>query len=177
MILLPILLLPILLLTACKREDMYTQQRPVPWGSFSFFRHDMTMQHPVPGTVARNPLDTPVPQPAAITAPMLARGQQQFGIFCAPCHGAAGDSHGMIVERSFPRPPVLFSEDLIKASARHFYDVITHGKGVMYSYADRVSPADRWAIIAYIRALQRSQAAQVASLPAEDRTRLQEATR
>jgi mono/diheme cytochrome c family protein len=67
----------------------------------------------------------------------------------------------------------LFSDELIKAKAQHFYDVITHGHGVMYSYADRVSPADRWAIIAYIRALQRSQRAQVAGLPARDKQALQ----
>jgi mono/diheme cytochrome c family protein len=79
----------------------------------------------------------------------------------------------MIVQRGFPRPPSLFSDNLIKAKAQHFYDVITNGHGVMYSYADRVSPGDRWAIIAYIRALQRSQRAQVAGLPVQDQQMLQ----
>ena len=76
----------------------------------------------------------------------------------------AGDGQGMIVQRGFPKPPPLFQPDLLKAKAQLFYNTITNGHGVMYSYADRVLPADRWAIVAYIRALQRSQHAQVASL-------------
>ena len=143
--------------------------------SFGFLRDHMTMQQPVAGTVARNAPDEAVPQPAVITAAMLTRGQQRFGIDCVPCHGQSGDGRGMIVERGFPRPPSLFSDDLIKAKAQHFFDVITNGHGVMYSYADRVSPSDRWAIIAYIRALQRSQRAQFASLPAQDQQSLQAA--
>ena len=99
----------------------------------------MTMQPPVQGTVARNAPDVPVPQPPAITEAMLTRGGQKFDIDCVPCHGRSGDGEGMIVQRGFPKPPSLFSDDLIKAKAQHFYDVITNGHGVMYSYADRVS--------------------------------------
>jgi mono/diheme cytochrome c family protein len=169
----PLLLL--LMTATCAREDMFDQQREAPWSRSAFFRDHMTMRHPVAGTVARNAPDEAVPQPVVITAAMLARGQQRFGIDCVPCHGQAGDGRGTVVERGFPRPPALFSDDLIKARAQHFYDVITNGHGVMYSYADRVSPADRWAIIAYIRALQRSQRAQVASLPEQDQQALQAA--
>jgi mono/diheme cytochrome c family protein len=133
----------------------------------------MTMQHPVAGTVARNAPDLPVPQPATITEAMLARGRERFGIDCVPCHGQSGDGQGMIVQRGFPRPPELFKDQLMQAKAQHFYDVITHGHGVMYGYADRVSPADRWAIVAYIRALQRSQRAPVASLSEQDKRNLQ----
>jgi mono/diheme cytochrome c family protein len=170
------LALPLLLLMAtCAREDMFDQQRDAPWSTSSFLRDHMTMQAPVAGSIARNAPDTAVAQPATITAAMLTRGQQRFAINCVPCHGQSGDGLGMIVQRGFPRPPALFSDDLIKAKAQHFYDVITNGHGVMYSYADRVSPADRWAIVAYIRALQRSQRAQVASLPARDQQDLKAA--
>ena len=170
----PVLVL--LALATCAKEDMFNQQRAVPWSSFSFLPNNMAMQHPVAGTIPRNAPDAPVAQPASITQAMLARGQQRFAINCVPCHGQAGDGQGMIVQRGFPRPPALYKDELIKAKGQHFYDVITNGHGVMYSYADRVSPADRWAIIAYVRALQRSQRAQVASLPEADRLKLQEAS-
>ena len=134
---------PLLLLlgvATCAREDMFIQQRAVTWGGFSFFPNEMTMQSPVPGTIARNAPDAPVPQPAKITDAMLSHGQEAFDINCSPCHGRSGDGQGMIVERGFPKPPPLYSADLRKATAQHFYDVITNGKGVMFSYADRVQP-------------------------------------
>jgi mono/diheme cytochrome c family protein len=165
----------VLALAGCKRADMYDQSRAFSWGSFAFLPNHMTMQAPVAGTVARGAPDVPVAQPGAITQAMLERGQQRFAIDCVPCHGVSGDGEGMIVQRGFPKPPALFSDPLIHAKAQHFYDVITNGHGAMYSYADRVSPADRWAIIAYIRALQRSQRAQVASLSDQDRSQLQKA--
>lgn len=169
----PLLLL--LGLATCRQEDMFTQQRAVGWGRFLGLPHDMTMQRPVAGTVARQVPDAPVPQPPAITEAMLQRGQTMFRINCVPCHGAAGDGEGMIVQRGFPKPPPLFAPNLLKAKAQLFYDTITKGHGLMYSYADRVAPADRWAIVAYIRALQRSQHAQIASLSDEDKQRLEEA--
>ena len=168
-------LLVLLALATCAKEDMFVQQRAVPWGAFSFLHHGMTMQPPVENTVARTAPDMPVPQPATITEAMLSRGRQSFDIDCAPCHGRSGDGEGIIVQRGFPKPPSLFSDELTKAKAQHFYDVITNGRGVMYSYADRVSSADRWAIAAYIRALQRSQHAQLAELSAQDKAQLQEA--
>jgi mono/diheme cytochrome c family protein len=79
----------------------------------------------------------------------------------------------MIVQRGFPHPPSYFSDKLLNAPNEHFYDVITHGYGVMYSYADRVEPADRWAIIAYIRALQASATASVSDVPIDKRSMLQ----
>lgn len=167
------LALPLVLAT-CSSEDMYTQEKAWPWSSFFFLPGNMTMQHPAPGTIARNAPDAPVPQPKVITAAMLRRGQTQFNIDCAPCHGASGDGEGTIVQRGFPKPPVLFSQDLINAKAQHLYNVITNGYGVMYSYAARVVPADRWAIVAYVRALQESQHAKVASLPEHDKAMLQE---
>jgi mono/diheme cytochrome c family protein len=170
--------LPLLLLlgvATCAQEDMFDQQRLTTWGATRDLPDRMAMQAPVAGTVARQQAATPA-QPARITEALLLRGQQQYRIDCVPCHGESGDGEGMIVQRGFPHPPPLFNDDLRHAKAEHFYDVITHGHGVMYSYADRVSPADRWAIVAYIRALQQSQHARVAELSDQDRRHLPGAT-
>ncbi len=110
--------------------------------------------------------------PLPITARLLARGRERFDIFCAPCHSRAGDGNGMIARRGFPAPPSYHAERLRKAPDSHFYDVISDGYGAMYSYADRVAPEDRWAIVAYIRALQLSQHAPASVLSAQDRTAL-----
>jgi mono/diheme cytochrome c family protein len=90
-----------------------------------------------------------------LTLALIERGQERYRIYCAPCHSELGDGHGMIVERGFPPPPSFDIDRLRKAPPQYFYDVITHGHGVMYSFADRVDPDDRWAMAAYIRALQR----------------------
>ncbi len=127
---------------------------------------------PPADTVARDdPLAQPAPPP--VTMALLERGQQRFNIYCAPCHSRLGDGNGMIVQRGFPRPPSYFADYLINASNQHFYDVITHGYGAMYPYAARVAAADRWAIIAYIRALQASETARLADLPPAVRRSLQ----
>jgi mono/diheme cytochrome c family protein len=127
---------------------------------------------PPPHTVARDqPLEPPSAPP--ITMALLERGRQRFDINCAPCHGRTGDGNGMIVQRGFPHPPSYFIDRLRNVPAQHFYDVITRGYGIMYSYADRVEPADRWAIAAYIRALQASASASVSDVPADKRGELQ----
>jgi mono/diheme cytochrome c family protein len=95
--------------------------------------------------------------PYAIDRALLARGRERFDIYCAPCHSRLGDGDGMVARRGFPHPPSYHIDRLRNAPDRHFYDVITNGYGVMYPYADRVGPEDRWAIVAYIRALQLSQ--------------------
>ena len=95
--------------------------------------------------------------PYPVTMALLARGQERFDVYCAPCHSPLGDGDGMVARRGFPHPPSYHSDRLRAAPDRHFFDVITQGYGVMASYADRVSPRDRWAIVAYIRALQLSQ--------------------
>lgn len=127
---------------------------------------------PVPNTVARDePLNPPAPPP--VTLALLERGKQRFDINCSPCHGRLGDGNGMIVQRGFPHPPSYYIERLRQAPNQHFYDVITHGYGVMYPYADRVEPADRWSITAYIRALQASATATLADVPEDQRGALQ----
>jgi mono/diheme cytochrome c family protein len=169
----PLYLLPVLLLAAC--DDMNHQPRYDSYEKSSLFADGKALQTPPQGTVARDD-----PQREAIladrptmTAELLQRGQERFGIYCTPCHGAAGDGNGTVPARGFPHPPSFHIDRLRNAPSRYFVDVITNGHGVMYSYADRVSPADRWAIAAYIRALQLSQDAPVAILPSEDRTRLE----
>ena len=86
-----------------------------------------------------------------LTPQLLARGRERYDIYCAVCHGATGEGNGEIVQRGFPAPPTYHSERLRNAPIGHFYDVITNGYGVMYPYATRVAPNDRWAIAAYIR--------------------------
>jgi hypothetical protein len=120
-----------------------------------FFSDRRASRPRLPDTVARDEALTLTQPP--ISGPLLLRGQERFGIYCAPCHGALGDGHGRIVSRGFLPPPTYHQPRLRSAPDSHFYDVITHGFGAMYSYGDRVPPQDRWAIIAYIRALQLSQ--------------------
>ena len=115
--------------------------------------------------------------PLPITPQLLGRGQERFDIYCAPCHSRAGDGDGMIARRGFPDPPSFHTDALRNAPDSHFYDVITNGYGAMFPYAARVAPHDRWAIVAYIRALQLSQHAPVSDLSARDLQKLQGATR
>ena len=96
-------------------------------------------------------------KPPPLTLALIQRGQQRFRIDCTPCHSELGDGNGMVVQRGFPPPPSYHIDRLRQAPTQHFYDVMTHGFGAMYSFAGRVAPADRWAIAAYIRALQLSQ--------------------
>ena len=127
---------------------------------------------PPAGIVARDDQPEPIPAPP-LTLALVQRGRERFDIACAPCHGRAGDGHGMIVSRGFPAPSAFAIDRLRAAPAQHFYDVITQGYGAMFSYAERVAPRDRWAIAAYIRALQASDNARLADVPAEQRQRLQ----
>ncbi|HZT20399.1 MAG TPA: cytochrome c [Dongiaceae bacterium] len=126
-------------------------------------------REPPTGTVARE--DGPV-TPPPVTLALLKRGQERFNIYCAPCHSPVGDGDGMIVRRGFPHPPSYVSDRLLSAPVQHYVDVITNGYGAMYPYAARVDPADRWAIAAYIRALQASQHAALADLSPEQRAKL-----
>ena len=167
-----ILLAGLALLAGCKREDMYVQRYYRNWNSSQFFANGTGMRHPPEGTVARIPCQETVPAPKVITAELLARGHERFDIFCTPCHGRAGNGEGMIVQRGFTQPASFVEGSLRQADNKVFYDAITKGYGAMYSYSTRVEPADRWAIIAYIRALQRSQNTAVASLPAELQAKL-----
>jgi mono/diheme cytochrome c family protein len=152
----------------CGCDQSMTQQNKYGTYSQASLWDDDTAARPLPPhTVAQGDLarDAAERNPPPATPALLARGQQRFDIYCSPCHGLAGDGDGMIVRRGFPAPPSYHEARLLAAPASHFYDVITHGYGAMYSYADRVDPGDRWAIVAYIRALQLQRRATVALAP------------
>jgi hypothetical protein len=174
------------LVTAGCRRDMFVQPKSNPLKESDFFP-DGGSSRPLPEhTVARGHLDldeqyytgkigtnlvTTFPSP--VTREMLQRGRERFDIYCAPCHGLTGEGNGMIVQRGFPAPPSFHIDRLREAPPGHFFDVITHGYGIMYSYAQRVEPSDRWAIAAYIRALQLSQRASPNDVPPGERAALE----
>lgn len=174
------------LASGCRR-DMFHQPISKPLEPSDFFLDNhMASRSLVPNTIARGHLEandayyrgmvgsnlvTTFPFP--ITTAVMERGRERFEIYCAPCHGRTGDGNGMIVQRGFPPPPSYHIDRLRAAPVGHFYDVITRGYGIMYSYAARVEPADRWAIAAYIRALQKSHYAPLKELPASDRAKLE----
>ena len=153
----------LLALSAC--DNMIHQQKKAAYA-------DRTVG---PGPTPKETVDyrTRPVTPPPVTLALLERGQQRFRIYCTPCHSELGDGHGMIVQRGFPPPPSYHSDRLRRVPVAHIYDVITNGYGAMYSFAYRVQPADRWAIAAYIRALQRSQDASLADLTADQKAALQ----
>ena len=133
------------------------------------------MRPPPPGTIARDQAerDRATREKPPLTRALLTRGHDRFGIYCAPCHGQTGEGNGIIVERGMPHPTSYHDQRLREADDRHFFDVITNGYGAMYSYASRVDPGDRWAIVAYIRALQLSQHATLDDVPDSERQKLE----
>jgi hypothetical protein len=100
----------------------------------------------------------------------MERGRNRYDIFCVPCHGVVGDGDGYITRRGFPHPPTFHSDKLRGASDQYLFDVMSKGYGAMYPYADRITPQDRWAIVGYVRALQRSQHASIDDLPPTQRS-------
>ena len=168
----PILLLAATCLAACE-QNMDVQPRYSEYSRAPAFRGG-ALRNPPTGVVAR---DDPEREQAAtskpaLTSALLERGAQRFGIFCSPCHGAGGDGNGIIVQRGMPRPTSYHDDRLRAADDQHFFDVITNGYGAMYSYASRVPARDRWAIVAYIRALQLSRNASIEDVPPEERAQL-----
>ena len=121
------------------------------------------------GKVDGNDRDT---FPFPVTREVLGRGRERFDIYCAPCHGEAGYGDGMVVQRGYSRPPSYHTDRLRQAPAGHFFDVVTNGFGAMPSYAAQVPVRDRWAIVAYIRALQLSQNARLDDVPPDERRQL-----
>jgi mono/diheme cytochrome c family protein len=145
-----------------------------------FFADGMSARPRIAGTVARGELSSdPYFEtgmiggqpgdgfPMAVTAEVMDRGESRFNIYCAQCHGRLGDGNGMIPSRGYRRPPSFHTETLRTAKAGHFFDVMTNGFGAMPPYKTMIPPSDRWAIAAYIRALQLSQGATMADVPAE----------
>jgi mono/diheme cytochrome c family protein len=170
----PAALICVLILAGC--DDMSHQRRYDSYEKSTLFEDGKALQAPPDGTIARDQpaQDAELYNRPPMSALLLSRGRERYGIYCQPCHDASGHGQGAIPARGFPRPPSFHIERLRSAASGYFVDVITHGHGVMYSYADRVEPADRWAIAAYIRALQFSQNAPSSDLPPEDIAKLGE---
>lgn len=167
---------------------MTNQPRYEPLEASTFFEDGRSARHLVPGTVARGQLMLDMPLatgradgqvvdtlPIPVTRDLLERGQERYDIYCAPCHDRVGMGRGMIVRRGYPRPPSFHAPRLRQAPVGHFFEVITQGFGAqMPAYDWMISPSDRWAIIAYIRALQLSQHATLAAVPEAQRQHLQD---
>jgi mono/diheme cytochrome c family protein len=162
----------IVLLASCQQQ-MARQPKYLPLSPSAFFADGRSARPQVDDTVANGTMEDnfwDVAQdsnqfPFPVTRQVLDRGQQRFNIYCAPCHGLLGDGNGIITQRGLRHPPSYHIDRLRQAPVGHFYDVITRGFGAMQDYSAQISPHDRWAIIAYIRALQLSQHATVADVP------------
>jgi len=171
-------------LAAC-RQDMHDQPKYIPLRESAFFGDARSARPFVEGTVARGHLNDDelaytgktngqdaTMFPAPVTAETMARGRERFTIYCSPCHGRTGQGDGMVVLRGYRRPPSFLQDRLIGAPVGHFFDVITNGFGAMPDYAAQIHPQDRWAIIAYVRALQLSGHATVADVPSSERDKI-----
>ncbi len=167
------------------RLDMHTQPKYKSDDPSTFFPDGRANRPEVTDTVARGHLRSDellytgrvkgvVAEqfPFPITRQVLERGRARYNIYCSPCHDYTGSGRGMIVQRGFPPPPSYHLDRLRRAPAGHFFEVMTDGYGARYSYAGRITPEDRWAIVAYIRALQRSQHATLDDVPAAERGQL-----
>jgi hypothetical protein len=155
------------------RQDMANQPRENPLSPSQFFADGRSARPIAENTVMRGSLETDaltVPKdsnafPLPLTRELLERGQQRYAIFCQPCHGMQGDGQGMVAMRGMKHPPSYHQERLRAEPNGYLYDVVTNGFGAMYGYSSQIPPRDRWAIIAYVRALQLSRNAPVSELP------------
>ncbi len=168
-------------LAGCNQQ-MANQPKYTPLSPSPFFSDGRSARPLVPGTVPRGQIAVDALAadknsdefPFRVTQEVLERGRERYNIYCSVCHGRLGDGDGMIVRRGFRRPPSYHIDRLRQAPAGHFYDVMTNGFGAMADYAAQIAPRDRWAVIAYIRALQLSQHASLSELPADAREKLDE---
>jgi mono/diheme cytochrome c family protein len=167
------------------RQDMHNQPKAIPLRESMFFTDGSSARPIVDDTVARGTLQDDAAfytgkngaadvdtLPFPLTAAVLDRGEERFNIYCRPCHDMAGTGRGMIVRRGYKQPPSYHIDRLRQAPIGHFFDVMTNGFGAMPDYRAQVQPRDRWAIAAYIRALQLSEHASESDVPAEDRAKL-----
>jgi mono/diheme cytochrome c family protein len=175
----------LLLAAAGCRQDMHNQPKAIPLRESMFFKDTSSARPIVDGTIARGTLQDDAAfftgkngavavdaLPFALTAEVLDRGEQRFNIYCTPCHGMSGNGDGMIVRRGYRQPPSYHIDRLRTVPLGHFYDVITNGFGAMPDYRAQIAPRDRWAIAAYVRALQLSQHTPAAELSQEERQKL-----
>jgi len=170
----------------CSRLDMQDQPKYRPQRPSDFFADGRSERQPVEGTIARGALNEDAAFytgkdaagkeieafPIAVDKAVIERGQQRYDIYCTPCHGRIGNGLGMIVRRGFKQPPSYHIDRLRNAPVGHFYDVISNGYGAMQDYAVQLQPRDRWAVVAYIRALQLSENTNINDLSADARARV-----
>jgi mono/diheme cytochrome c family protein len=181
---LSVFVVSVALSTGC-RQDMHDQPKYKPYRASDFWGDGRSARPLVEGTVARGglredahlftgrvngQLATTFPMP--VTEAVLGRGRERYGIYCTPCHGLAGYGDGMVVARGFRRAASFHVDRLREAAPGYFYDAITNGFGAMPSYAVQIPVEDRWAIVAYVRALQLSQHAALSDVPPEKRGEL-----
>jgi mono/diheme cytochrome c family protein len=174
-------------LAAC-RQDMHDAPRYEPLEEAPFFADGGASRVLVANTVPRGHLRTDehlytgrvggelaAEFPMPVTSEVMARGRERFDVFCSPCHGRTGEGNGMVVQRGFRRPPSYYETRLLEAPVGYYFDVMTNGFGAMQDYASQVPVTDRWAIAAYIRALQFSRRATLDDVPADRRAELEAA--
>ena len=173
------------MLSAC-RQDMHDQPKYIPLRPSDFFADGRSARPLIEGTVARGHLNDDTlfytgkgedgkPSnlfPMPVTKELILRGEQRYNVYCTPCHDRTGNGSGMIVRRGYRRPPTYHSDRLRQQPNGYLFDVITNGFGAMPDYAAQIPPADRWAIVAYVRALQLSENATVNDVPADQRGNL-----
>ncbi|GAC1625249.1 MAG: cytochrome c [Candidatus Acidiferrum sp.] len=171
----------LLLVSGCNpRQDMANQARQNPLSPSEFFSDGRSERALVENTVIRGSVEDDkyiIPKdsnafPIPVTQELLERGKERYGIFCTPCHGLQGDGNGMVAMRGMKHPPSYHQDRLRQVPNGYIFDVVTNGFGAMYGYSAQIPPRDRWAIIAYVRALQLSRNAPAGQLPAEMRDRV-----
>jgi mono/diheme cytochrome c family protein len=167
------------------RQDMHDQPKFTPYEPSAFFDDQRSSRPALEGTIAQGQLQddellytgkvagqTSAAFPFPVDMAVMQRGRERYDIYCSPCHGLTGDGDGMIVQRGYRRPPSFNIDRLRTVPSGHLFDVMTNGFGAMPDYAAQVPVRDRWAIAAYIRALQLSQNAMAAELPQASRGQL-----
>jgi mono/diheme cytochrome c family protein len=175
-----------LFLVAC-HYDMYDQPKYQTYEPSSFFEDGRASRPAVAGAVSTNGVQTDAylytglnpdgtegtELPFPVSQELLLRGQEQYNIYCAVCHGETGYGDSVVAQRGAIVPANFHQQRLVDAPIGHIYNVITNGYRAMYSYASRITPEDRWAIAAYVRALQLSQNATLDDVPAAERAKLE----
>jgi cytochrome c5 len=168
------------------KHGMEFQPKALPYGHSSFNADGRTMQAPPPGTVAvgllkeddaywrggKDSASLVTQNPLRITAQVMERGQERFNIYCTPCHSQTGIGDGLVIKRGFTPPPNFHDDRIVGVSDGYIFQVISHGIRTMPSYGKQIPEEDRWAIVAYIRALQRSQRATLNDVPESERANL-----
>ncbi len=169
------------------KHGMEFQPKWLPYGKNTFYADGRNMQSPPEGTVAvglvkeddayyrggEGPDHWVTTNPVKVTADLMERGKDRFTIYCTPCHGQTGVGNGIVIKRGFMVPPNFHDERILTMADGQIFSTISNGARLMPSYGKQIPEEDRWAIVAYIRALQRSQRATISDVPESERAQLQ----